>query len=707
MKKILSFLVCLVFCVSLSLAAEDTEYYSYSYARLSYVNGDVFIQRAGDNGFEEGDVNLLIVEGDKIGTRDGRAEIHFGKKNYLRIDRQTQLDLIKLPEQGSDIIQLHMLSGDIFLRVNYLQREKDFEIHTPDASYYVLEEGLYRFVVRENVQTEVLVYEGTLEAAGQDGSVVVNENESLYAIDGAFRSDSSDYYTEYDDSFANWSSSRDELQSRYVDRRYLPSELEEYETELAYNGRWMYEAPYGYVWIPTVSQTYWRPYNYGRWVWYPIIGWTWVSSHSWGWCTSRYGRWHWRNTWGWYWIPTRRWGPAWVHWHHGYDYLGWSPLSYWNRPVVIVNNHFYGRNNDAYYPNQSRALTVIRKNQLQARNISEVALSQDSVGRIGKISLSSRQPNLKSMVDRTSEKYSTASKVLSRTNLRQVSKNYSSGKTINSLSLVKSTSIRTPSSSLKNSGAIKTPSSRAIKRYSPGSQTSVTSRSAATQGKGIAPSRFKSSAQSVKPTTPSRSASAVTKRSPSSSPKSTKSGDTSNTQTKSIVKRFSSSSPQTPSRTSTTSKSSTTTEKKSESAVKKIVKKFSSTSSSSASLRGRAATAPSRSSTSSSSTVRRPSSSSSVQRSTSRAPARSSVSSRSTPSRSLTSSGSTIRRPGSSSSVQRSASRAPARNSVSSRSTPSRTSSPSRSTVSQTSKSSSSSRSSVSRSSSSKTVKKK
>ncbi len=80
MKKTLSILVFLVFCVSLSLALEDTEYYSYSYSRLSYVNGDVYIQRAGDNGFEEGDVNLPIVEGDKIGSREGRAEIHFGKK---------------------------------------------------------------------------------------------------------------------------------------------------------------------------------------------------------------------------------------------------------------------------------------------------------------------------------------------------------------------------------------------------------------------------------------------------------------------------------------------------------------------------------------------------------------------------------------------------------------------------------------------------
>ncbi|MFC2167216.1 DUF6600 domain-containing protein [Acidobacteriota bacterium] len=708
MKKILSFLVFLVFSVSLSAAAEDTEYYSYSYARLSYVNGDVFIQRAGDNGFEEGDVNLPVVKGDKIGTREGRAEIHFGKKNYLRIDRQTQLDLIELPVQGSDLIQLHMLSGDIFLRVNYLQREKDFEIHTPDASFYVLEEGLYRFVVRENVQTEVLVYSGGLEAAGQEGSVFVEENESLFAIDGAFRSDSIDYYTEYDDSFSDWSSSRDELQSRYVAKRYLPDELYEYETELAYNGRWTYESSYGYVWIPSVSYSTWRPYSHGRWVWYPIIGWTWVSSHSWGWATSRYGRWHWRNSLGWYWIPTRRWGPAWVHWHHGYDYLGWSPLSYWNRPVVIVNNRFYGRNNDRYYPTQSRALTVIRKDQIQARSISKVALSQDKVGRLGKISLSSKQPNLKSVVDKTSAKHVTASKVLSRTNLRQVNKSYSSGKAAGSISRVKSTSFRTSSSSLKNSGVIKRPSSRssstdkstsssgistrAIKRFAPDSQKSVTSRSSATQGKGIVPSRFKSSAQSTTRSTPSRAA-----------------------DSKSVVKRFSSSSSQTPVRTKTTKKAPAPTEKKKD--VNNIIRKFSSTSSSSASSRGRAATAPSRSSNSSSSAVRRPSSLSSTQRSTVRTPPKSSVSTRSipskrvtTPSRSSSSSRSTVSRSPQRSSPPRSTVSSPPRSSSSSRSTvrqPSRSSTSSKSTASRSSRSSSSSRSTVSRSSSSKRVKKK
>src|SRR4030067_908972 len=58
---------------------------------------------------------------------------------------------------GADRTRLHLLSGRIYLRVNNLDQEKNIEIHTPDASYYILEEGLFRFEVRPNVETELAV----------------------------------------------------------------------------------------------------------------------------------------------------------------------------------------------------------------------------------------------------------------------------------------------------------------------------------------------------------------------------------------------------------------------------------------------------------------------------------------------------------------------------------------------------------------------
>lgn len=430
MKKILAFLGCFAVFVSFAMASEEGNTYSYSYARLSYVKGDVFIQRAQDLGYEEGVVNLPVVEGDKLGTREGQAEIHFGKRNYLRINRVTQIDLITLPRKDENLIKIHLLSGNIYLRINFLEEEKGFEIHAPDASFYILEEGLYRVDVLEDRETTLFVFEGCAEAAGEEGSLLVEEDQKLVVSSGYFSSDPYYFGGSLEDDFSLWNSSRETLYTRTVSKKYLPSELDEYEVELASNGRWVHERPYGNVWVPYVSHNVWRPYYYGRWIWYPIIGWTWVSYDPWGWCVYRYGRWHWRLGLGWYWIPTRIWGPAWVHWHMGYDYIGWCPLSYYGYPVVIVNNRFFGRYYGRYFPANSRSLVVIHKNNLQARRISRVALSQNRISRVGKISLSPKPPGVKPIVKRDSFKNNMAAKVLSRSHLRGVRKAYGAGKAV-------------------------------------------------------------------------------------------------------------------------------------------------------------------------------------------------------------------------------------------------------------------------------------
>jgi hypothetical protein len=62
---------------------------------------------------------------------------------------------------------------------------------------------------------------------------------------------------------------------------------------------------------------------------------------------------------------------------------------------VIVDGVFYGHGYGHGYPYNSRALTVIRKDQLRAKNISAVALRQDSLKGLDKISLSSQAPALR------------------------------------------------------------------------------------------------------------------------------------------------------------------------------------------------------------------------------------------------------------------------------------------------------------------------
>ncbi len=393
MRKRTMMLMALVLLWPLAGMAEEEGYYAESFARLSFVKGDVYVERANELGTEQGIVNLALVEGDKLVTRVGRAEVHFGRRNYLRLDNGTEVEFSAMPREGDNRVRLHLLAGSVYVRISYLREEKTFEVHTPDASFYVLEEGLYRLDMRREGETILSVVEGSMEAAGEGGSQLVGSRESLVASAGHLGTQT--VLSSRRDDFDHWNQDRDSLLRQYASRRYLPDELDVYEAELESNGYWVYERPYGYVWVPYIVYTDWRPYYYGRWVWYPICGWTWVSYEPWGWCVYHYGRWHWRLGLGWYWIPTRHWGPAWVHWYWGYDYIGWCPLSWYNRPVVIVNNYFYDRYHHYYYPAHSRALTVVHRSQLQSPDVSRVALSHVEASRLGQITLQGRQPDIK------------------------------------------------------------------------------------------------------------------------------------------------------------------------------------------------------------------------------------------------------------------------------------------------------------------------
>jgi hypothetical protein len=394
MKKIAVFFSALLIFLS-PLLAEETEYTNNSFARLSFLTGSTYIQKAADLGYEEAVVNMPISEGDRLGTTDGRAEIYLGNGNYVRLDKETKIDFMNLPKKGYELVRVRIWAGNAYFHVESLEEEKNIEIHTSDVSVYVLDAGLYRIDVRQNRETEIFVFDGMVEAAGETGSVLIKNQQRLEVSNAHFTSRPTQFAAVAEDSFDKWSAHRDSEIRKHLAKKYLPEELEDFEYELAEYGDWVYISPYGYVWVPGGVDTAWRPYFYGRWTWMSLAGWTWIPYEPWGWCTYHYGRWHWRHGLGWYWIPTTLWGPAWVSWYWGYDYFGWVPLSYYGYPGVIINNVYYPRYRDSSYPYRSGILTVIHKNQLKARNVSRVALSEESVRKLGRISLSNENPSLR------------------------------------------------------------------------------------------------------------------------------------------------------------------------------------------------------------------------------------------------------------------------------------------------------------------------
>ena len=367
--------------------ANEAKYYDNAkVVRIKSVEGEGYVQRSYDEGKEEATVNLPLFEKDVLGTTDGRLAVYLGRLNYLRLDADTVVVLEKVPALRQTDLAIRLEEGSVYLEIENLDREKGIEIQTADCGIFLLDKGVYRVNSGSNGQTEVVVLEGIAEVAGSDSSSNVRENQKIVMKRGQMTERPFYFYAADKDDFDRWNKeqNRDLGYARYGTSRYLQSGYEDTEYEMSRAGRWVYMSDFSsYVWRPHYAGADWRPYANGRWVWNPYYGYVWTSYDTCGWFTHHYGRWNWSYSSGWYWIPSYHWSPAWVSWCWNDHYYGWSPLSWWNRPVVIINNH-WDRNYDYHrgIPRHSRSTIIIRKNELSAANIHRVALNKATLGQV-------------------------------------------------------------------------------------------------------------------------------------------------------------------------------------------------------------------------------------------------------------------------------------------------------------------------------------
>jgi hypothetical protein len=92
-------------------------------------------------------------------------------------------------------------SGSVYVVVGVLAKEKAIEIHTADSSFYVLDKGIYRIDAKENQNTQIFVFNGLIEAAGEQGSNLVKSGQKIEVQEGRFTSKPSNFVAAADDSF--------------------------------------------------------------------------------------------------------------------------------------------------------------------------------------------------------------------------------------------------------------------------------------------------------------------------------------------------------------------------------------------------------------------------------------------------------------------------------------------------------------------------
>lgn len=320
-------------------------------ANLAFVDGAVDVVQDGIT--ERADPPLMLIDGDIVHTRNGRAEIVFGDGTLLHLSDDSELEIL-----GDD--HLRLTTGRAIIRLSHAAA-RPYVIDTPAASVRLDAEGEYGISTDRSAQLEVAVTRGAATLIDVSSwTVRGGQRISLTAAGGRPRIES--FNTARWDAFAQWASDRTHGVATAASAAQLPYQLRAYAPVLDQYGRWDYLAPHGSVWVPSVGAG-WRPYYDGSWS-FTRYGWTWRGQERWAWPTHHYGRWGFNGA-VWFWVPATVWAPAWVSWSVAPGYVSWAPYGWhgggsgaWPRP-----------DHPAYAPNDSpwRGWTVVRRDHFAPR----------------------------------------------------------------------------------------------------------------------------------------------------------------------------------------------------------------------------------------------------------------------------------------------------------------------------------------------------
>ncbi len=280
--------------------------------RLSYLNGDVQMDRGDGRGFEKAILNMPVVHGSRIRTREGgQAEIELENGSTVRLVPNSILNVDELSLNGSGdrISRFSLQQGTAYFNVE----NRHHDVFQVSANHQTLvPRGSSHFRVKaDEGALDVAVLKGDVQMSGSAAAEVrIRKGETL-TLDS---SNAGHYFlakkidAEYYDS---WDAERRAYREYYTSARSYDNAPYYGLADLNFYGSYLNAAGYGSCWRPSYVPLGWDPFSDGAWVFYPGIGWTFASAYPWGWMPYHYGDWIWSSGTGYCWQPSTRWA-QWV-----------------------------------------------------------------------------------------------------------------------------------------------------------------------------------------------------------------------------------------------------------------------------------------------------------------------------------------------------------------------------------------------------------
>ena len=271
--------------------------------RLSDVKGSLALDRKTGHGFEQTMQNMPIVEGEKLKTEEGYAEVEFEDSSTLRLTPNSQVDfsLLALRSSGAKASTMNLIHGTVYVTLEST-KANEFELRTGKTKLLVTPSTHLRLEVNGS-KTEVSVFSGSVQVQRDSETTLVGKKESL-TLDSDLATVAKKISGEPYDA---WDKESNEYHARYSRANAFAGSGNTFGlSDLNYYGSFT-NTGFGQIWQPYFAGAGWSPYCNGLWALYPGAGYSWVSPYPWGWLPYHSGTWNYYPTYGWGWQPGGNW----------------------------------------------------------------------------------------------------------------------------------------------------------------------------------------------------------------------------------------------------------------------------------------------------------------------------------------------------------------------------------------------------------------
>ncbi|MCX7974241.1 MAG: FecR family protein [Candidatus Aminicenantes bacterium] len=290
-------------------------------------------------------LNLPLMPGDTVYSRDGRLELQFDNGTIIRLDRHSELFLqtVLAPTLSSNkkVSNLVLSQGTIYVMYKEYDGSELFQVLTAKSAVKLEHNSVSIIKVLEDGSSEVIVRNGRVwvmvppERNKKYPSQILIEKGWRAKVKSPLGMVQAELYNQTDD-FLTWNEEINANFDFYHTESVLPEPLRHLPLAVYYfaqrygsvYGEWLWHELYGYVWRPFYNDYYpwgsWMPYFYGRWL---NLGGSlfWIPEEPWGWVPYHLGFWMWDEKKGWLWIPGSIFAPSWTVWDYFFGFYAWRP----------------------------------------------------------------------------------------------------------------------------------------------------------------------------------------------------------------------------------------------------------------------------------------------------------------------------------------------------------------------------------------------